>query len=90
MPNRSPHKARLSKRVRGKPGSLQDVQRLLWYGILRTKQTLDGARKPANVLKAVHCLSQVSGQYAKLLEIGELEARLAVVEAALAAKGAVL
>jgi hypothetical protein len=34
-------------------------------------------------LKAAHCISQCAGQYAKLLEIGEFEARLAAIEARL-------
>lgn len=33
-------------------------------------------------LRAIHAISQASGQYAKLLEIGELEARIAALEAA--------
>jgi hypothetical protein len=32
-------------------------------------------------LRAIHALSQACGQYAKLLEVGELEARLAALEA---------
>lgn len=38
-------------------------------------------------LRAIHAISQCSGQYSKLLEIGEHEARLAALEQALAEKG---
>ena len=38
-------------------------------------------------LRAIHAISQASGQYAKLLEIGQLEARIAALEAAQAQGG---
>jgi hypothetical protein len=35
---------------------------------------------PELVLRAVHAISQTAGQYAKLLQIGEIESRLRAVE----------
>ena len=34
------------------------------------------------MIEAIHAIAQASGQYAKLLEIGELESRVAALEAA--------
>ena len=38
----------------------------------------------------LHALTQAAGAYAKLLEVGEIEARLAEIEAALAGRSPVL
>ena len=84
--NRSPHKARLGKRLRGKSGNLTDVQRMLWYSLKLAQGVLDTAVEEDQILRAVHCVSQCAGQYAKLLEIGEFEARLAAIEATLQGK----
>ena len=37
---------------------------------------------PQLVLRAVHAMSQVSSAYARIVEVGELEARLAALETA--------
>jgi len=71
---------RATKRAR-KPGHLADLQRVLWHAIIEAKWVLDQAEEPELRLRAIHALSQASGQYAKLLEIGELEARIAILEA---------
>lgn len=83
MPNPSPHHARMAKKRRGKPGDLPAVKRELWHALQRAVQVLDGAPEanPELILKAVHAVSQVCGQYMKLLEIGELESRFAALEA---------
>jgi hypothetical protein len=55
------------------------LQRKLWGVILHAEEVLKGASTAGDrelTLKAIHALSQCCGQYAKLLEIGELEARL--------------
>jgi hypothetical protein len=76
------HKARMGRKLRGKPGDLVQLQLILWYSLKRAQGILDVATDDETTLKAVHCISQVAGQYAKLLEIGELEARIAAMEAA--------
>jgi hypothetical protein len=43
-------------------------------------KTCSNAEEPELRLKAIHAVSQCAGQYAKLLEVGELEARLKVLE----------
>jgi hypothetical protein len=79
--NRSPHKARMGRKLRGKPGTLPEVQLILWHALKRAQGVLDEATDDEVTLRAVHAISQGSGQYAKLLEIGELEARIAALEA---------
>lgn len=83
MANTSPHQARLSKRRRGKPGDLAALLRVVWAALLEADTVLQGTQgdNPELCLKAVHAVSQCAGQYAKLLEIGELEARIAALEA---------
>lgn len=89
MPNPNPFQARIAKKRTRKPGKLLDLQRLLWRALLTAEEILDGAEGTADdppawvtQLRAIHALSQAAGQYAKLLEIGELEARISALEAA--------
>ena len=82
--NPNPTKARLAKKSARKPGNLQALQRKLWGAIVHAEEVLEGASRDQDrelTLKAIHALSQCGGQYAKLLEIGELEARVAALEA---------
>ncbi len=83
-PNADPTKARMAKKFQRKPGNLPALQRKLWGAILHAEEVLEQAcqdGEPELRLKAVHALSQCAGQYAKLLEVGEIEARLAALEA---------
>jgi hypothetical protein len=81
--NRSPYRARMGRKLRGKPGDLPQLQLILWHALKRAQGILEAAVDDDEAaLKAIHCLSQVAGQYAKLLEIGEFEARIAALEAA--------
>ena len=69
--NRSPHKARMGKKLRGKPGDLPQLQRIVWDALKRVQGILEATVDDDEAaLKAIHCLSQVAGQYAKLIEIG--------------------
>jgi hypothetical protein len=81
MANVSPHKARLGRKLRGKPGDLPQLQLILWHALKRAQGILDASTEDDATLRVVHAISQVAGQYAKLLEIGELEARIAALEA---------
>jgi hypothetical protein len=87
MANTSQHKARLAKRRAHKPGNLADLLKILWSAIRDAEQLLYAAEDPELRLRCVHALSQSAGQYAKLLEIGELEARLAALEQAMKGTG---
>ena len=63
------------------PGTLQDVKVKMWNAInrLETIATKDDA-DDSLVVKTTHCLVQACGQYVKLLEVGEFEARIAALE----------
>jgi hypothetical protein len=78
--NASPHKARLGKRLRHKPGNVTDLQRMLWYALRLAQGVLDNATEEDQILRAVHAISQCAGQYARLVEVGEFEARLKAIE----------
>ena len=75
-------KAHRPRTRRGRPGKLPDLTRILWQALLEAESVLQSTRgdNPELCLKAVHAVSQCAGQYAKLLEIGEFEARLAALE----------
>ena len=82
-------KAKRSRR-RGKPGTLEEARALLWRALKRAGELLDaetvsedGASLPddALALRAVHAISQGAAAYARLVTAGELEERLAALEA---------
>jgi hypothetical protein len=79
-PHADPLKARMAKKKRQRTGTLPDLQRKLWLALLHAEDILEHAGAPEVRLRAVHAVSQCAGQYAKLLEIGELEARLTALE----------
>ena len=81
-PNPDPLKARQAKKAkrRGKPGSLSDAQAVLWQALRKAGELLEH-EDPHLSLKAVHAVSQCAANYAKVLEVGELEARLQALEA---------
>ena len=82
-----PHKARQAKKKRRrarKMGDLQDARRVLWQALYEAERVLlDADNDAATTLKAVHAISQASTSYCRLVEIGELEARLSELEAAM-------
>ena len=56
---------------------------MVWAALLEADAVLQSTNgdNPELTLKAVYAVSQCAGQYAKLLEVGELEARIAALEA---------
>jgi hypothetical protein len=80
--NLNPVKARLGRKLRGKPGNLGEVQMILWHCLKRAQGILELTDDEEPALRAIHAISQVAGQYVKLLEVGEFEARIAALEAA--------
>lgn len=82
MANASPHAARLARKRRHKPGQLPELLRVLWQALLEAEAVLAVAsgNDPELTLKAVHAIVQASAGYAKLLEVGEFEARLKALE----------
>jgi hypothetical protein len=91
MSNPDPSKARQAKKRkrRGKPGSIEDARALLWRaleraGLLLGAETVkeDGSVTPDNhtALRAIHAISQGAAAYARIVEVGELEARILALE----------
>jgi hypothetical protein len=67
-------------------GTLADVKAVLWRAVLRVEGLTADADKGVQ-LKAVSVLVQAAQAYVRVLEVGEMEARLADLEARLAAAG---
>jgi hypothetical protein len=70
------------KRQRAK-GSLTDLQRRLWRGVLVAEAGLDEGMRVADseeVRRWLHILHQLSGTYLKIVMDGEMEARLRALE----------
>jgi hypothetical protein len=80
MPNPDPYRARLTRKRRRKTGDLQALQRKLWGAICEADDLIILAEADELRLKAIHALVQAGMAYAKVLEIGEHEARLAALE----------
>lgn len=81
MANPDPAPARIGKRRkrRGQPGTLDDARALLWRALTRAGELLE-EDDPALSLKAIHAVSQGAAAYARIVEVGELEARLRALE----------
>lgn len=72
------HLARLAKRSRRSSGSLNGARLRLWSALEAAEACLldavvEGDRD--GVLKAAHCVTQTAGAFARVFEVGELEAR---------------
>lgn len=82
-PNADPTKARQAKKARRReqPGTLEDARALLWRALERASELLN-TEDDALSLKAVHAISQGTAAYARVMEVGELETRLAALEVA--------
>lgn len=80
-PNADPTKARQARRRkrRGQPGTLEDARALLWRALERAGDLLE-EEDPLLSLKAIHAVSQGAAAYARIVEVGEIEARLAALE----------
>lgn len=80
-------------RKRKKAGSMEEVRRLLWRALTRAADLLEvedpetGQPDNALALKAIHAISQGASAYAKIVEVGELEARIKALEDAGPADG---
>jgi HD superfamily phosphodiesterase len=83
--NPNPYAARLAQRRRRKAGDLHDLCKALWQGIRDAETALEQATTVAERCSAVHALAAIGNSYAKVLQIGEYEARLAALEAQVAA-----
>jgi hypothetical protein len=78
--NPNPYQARAAKRRAHKPLNLLDVLKIMTKAIREAEAALLATDDVELTLKCVHALSQSCGMYAKLLEVGEFEARLKALE----------
>ena len=80
-PNADPTKARQAKRRKklSQPGTLEDARALLWKALQRAGDILDTDDDTMS-LKAIHAISQGAAAYSRIVEVGELEARLSALE----------
>ena len=72
------HLARLAKRKRRSSGSLSAARLRLWSAVEAAEACLLDAvvaEDRDGVLKAAHAVQQTAGAFARVFEIGELEAR---------------
>jgi hypothetical protein len=88
-PNTAP--ARQAKRAKSQTraaavGTLADVRAKLWACIGRVEK-LTEADDAGTVLRAAHAMVQACGAYVKVVEVGELEARLGELEKSLESRG---
>lgn len=82
MANPNPTQARMGKKARRReePGTIAQAQALLWRALTRAGDLLD-EEDPHLTLKAIHAISQGASAYARIVEVGELEARIEALEA---------
>ena len=73
--------ARLGKRAKNKPGDLSQLAEVVWDALETARGILESSNT-AEQLKACHAVFQGASAYAKVVQVGELEARLEVLEQA--------
>jgi len=85
MANQSPHDGRLAKKELHRPGNLQQLLGIMWRNVLEADAIKTTIPEDAVELrlKAIHATIQAGSAYARLLEVGELEARMVAIEQAL-------
>ena len=74
------HLARLHKRNRRAAGDLDGARKRLWRALEMAEACMMDAASDddrVGVLKAVHATTQAAAAFARLVEVGELEGRLA-------------
>ena len=77
--NKNPIEARKARRKKAKKGTLEDVGRKVYAALERCEMLLEDM-DPTIQLKAAHGVFQGASAYAKVLEVGELEARINALE----------
>lgn len=79
--NPNPLAARRAKKAKRQHGDINALREVLWKFISRLEQHI--AASPTidpDVLKAGHAMIQAGGVFLKCIEVGELEARVAMLE----------
>jgi uncharacterized small protein (DUF1192 family) len=84
--NRNPYRARMQKRLQRTPGDLQDVKHRLWAVLLASYDDIVDEPEPQVRRAHYYAFTAIVNTYSKLIEVGELEARIAALEQATAAE----
>jgi|SRR4029450_5088122 hypothetical protein len=83
--NPDPIKARLARRRKRKAGDLPALKRAIWQSVRDTQLAAESAVTIPEICQTVHALAAISNSYTKVLQGVEVEARLAQLEAQVAA-----
>jgi hypothetical protein len=78
--NKNPHHARLARARNRKRGDLEALLAEAWTGVEAAAAGLAQAVTTQEIGAMVHALASMAGTYGRLLQVGEHEARLSVVE----------
>jgi hypothetical protein len=79
MANPNPVRARIAKRKRTS-GDMEDLMEKVWGAVCLAEEAIKYASTPALRTSAIHAMSSIATTYTKMLQVGEHEARLALVE----------
>jgi hypothetical protein len=79
MPNPNPYQARTARKAKAKPPSVKEASLIVWKALEAAQAILEES-DPTVKLKACHAVFQGAQAFAKLHEVGELEARLEALE----------
>ena len=84
MANSNPTQARTAKKKkRLKAGTIEEARLMLWRALQRVEQRIEEQEEPVSLndsLRVLHALSQAVGAYVKVVDMGELEARIQSLE----------
>jgi hypothetical protein len=84
MANANPYQGRIErKKKRRANGDIEGATALVWRAMKKAETIMKASQEHDVQLKAIHALSQSASVYARLIECGELEARLAAIETAM-------
>jgi hypothetical protein len=70
----------MARKRHPKPGTLADLQRVLWAMIRRVERLSDDDAQADRVLRCAHALSQLSSAYKSVIEAADLDARIKQLE----------
>jgi hypothetical protein len=80
--------ARKRRRRRAKPGSLEQLTAVLWGIIIEYEALMNEEDCPSErALRCAHALAQLSSAYRGVVEVAQLDERIAALEAAMQGKG---
>jgi HAMP domain-containing protein len=78
--NSNPWKARMGRRLQAKPGDLEAAKCHTWAVLMEAFESIGEAEDSDDKRRWALAYSQLLGNFVRLYEIGEVEARLKVME----------